>query len=118
MHDARRVRAGVPYQYTLSHVLRARLMYLQEKHQIRDSDFLTFDALRQAAQCVGRVIRSKSDYGVMVFADKRCAPPRAAAARRRERRVRDGAPPILMRVYGGGGGGGGRWVQVCEASEA
>ncbi len=26
---------------------------------------------RQAAQCVGRVIRSKGDYGLMVFADKR-----------------------------------------------
>ena len=26
---------------------------------------------RQAAQCVGRVIRSKSDYGMMIFADKR-----------------------------------------------
>ena len=29
------------------------------------------DAVRQAAQCVGRVIRSKADYGLMVFADKR-----------------------------------------------
>lgn len=27
--------------------------------------------MRQAAQCVGRVIRSKADYGLMVFADKR-----------------------------------------------
>jgi hypothetical protein len=26
---------------------------------------------RQAAQCVGRVIRSKADYGMMLFADKR-----------------------------------------------
>lgn len=26
---------------------------------------------RQAAQCVGRVIRSKADYGLMIFADKR-----------------------------------------------
>ena len=34
-------------------------------------DFLNFDALRQAAQCVGRVIRSKTDYGLMVFADSR-----------------------------------------------
>lgn len=28
---------------------------------------------RQAAQCVGRVIRSKADYGMMIFADKRCS---------------------------------------------
>src|SRR4051794_40447466 len=27
--------------------------------------------MRTAAQCVGRVIRGKSDYGIMVFADKR-----------------------------------------------
>lgn len=62
---------GVPYQYTLSYVLRERLEYLRTKFQIRAEDFLTFDAMRQAAQCVGRVIRSKNDYGVMVFADSR-----------------------------------------------
>lgn len=27
--------------------------------------------MRHAAQCVGRVIRGKTDYGIMVFADKR-----------------------------------------------
>ena len=62
---------GVPYQYTLSRILRARLEYLRETFQIKESDFLSFDAVRQAAQCVGRVIRSKADYGLMVFADKR-----------------------------------------------
>jgi DNA excision repair protein ERCC-2 len=29
--------------------------------------------MRTASQCVGRAIRSKSDYAVMVFADKRFA---------------------------------------------
>mmetsp|Transcript_8883 Transcript_8883/g.9001 ORF Transcript_8883/g.9001 Transcript_8883/m.9001 type:complete len:257 (-) Transcript_8883:170-940(-) len=62
---------GVPFQYTLSHVLRARLEYLQTHYQIREQDFLNFDALRQAAQCVGRVIRSKTDHGLMIFADCR-----------------------------------------------
>lgn len=38
--------------------------------QIRENDFLTFDAMRHAAQCVGRAIRGKTDYGIMVFADK------------------------------------------------
>ena len=65
------VMIGVPYQYTLSRVLRARLEYLRESFQIRESDYLAFDAVRQAAQCVGRVIRSKADYGMMVFADSR-----------------------------------------------
>lgn len=27
--------------------------------------------MRQAAQCAGRVIRNKNDYGVVIFADKR-----------------------------------------------
>jgi len=62
---------GVPFQYTLSHVLRARLEYLQTHYQIREQDFLNFDAIRQASQCVGRVIRSKTDYGLMIFADSR-----------------------------------------------
>ncbi|KAF6250426.1 DNA repair helicase [Scenedesmus sp. NREL 46B-D3] len=65
------VMIGVPYQYTLSRVLRARLDYLRETFQIKESDYLAFDAIRQAAQCVGRVIRSKADYGLMVFADRR-----------------------------------------------
>lgn len=62
---------GVPYQYVLSRVLRARLEYLRATLQIREADYLAFDAIRQAAQCMGRVIRSKADYGLMVFADKR-----------------------------------------------
>lgn len=103
---------------------RERLEYLQTKFHINPSDFLTFDAMRQAAQCVGRydhqpttsthtegttqahiststlvdwaidtfwmrrglmldalwccdgvsVIRSKMDYGLMIFADSRYRP--------------------------------------------
>jgi DNA excision repair protein ERCC-2 len=34
---------------------------------------LNFDALRHAAQCLGRVLRGKNDYGLMVLADKRYA---------------------------------------------
>lgn len=62
---------GIPYLYTKSTVLRARLEFLRENFQIRENEFLTFDAMRTAAQCVGRVIRGKSDYGIMVFADSR-----------------------------------------------
>ncbi len=62
---------GIPIQYTQSHVLRARMAFMLEKYQIREQDFLVFDALRQAAQCVGRVIRSKEDYGIVILADFR-----------------------------------------------
>jgi DNA excision repair protein ERCC-2 len=62
---------GIPFQYILSRTLRARLAYLRDKFRIREGDFLTFDAMRQVAQCAGRVIRSKSDYGIMIFADRR-----------------------------------------------
>lgn len=47
---------------------RTRLEYLRETFQIKENDYLAFDAVRQAAQCVGRVIRSKADYGLMVLA--------------------------------------------------
>lgn len=48
----------------------ARLEYLRDTYRIRENDFLTFDAMRHAAQCVGRVLRGKTDYGLMIFADK------------------------------------------------
>jgi DNA excision repair protein ERCC-2 len=64
---------GIPYQYTESRILKARLEYMREQYGIRENDFLTFDALRHAAQCLGRVLRGKNDYGLMVLADKRFA---------------------------------------------
>lgn len=63
-------------QYTESRILKARLEFLRDTYRIRENDFLTFDAMRHAAQCVGRVLRGKTDYGLMIFADKvRPAPP-------------------------------------------
>jgi len=62
---------GVPFQYTKSRPLTARLEYLADTCQINEADFITFDAIRQAAQCAGRVIRGKTDYGLIVFADAR-----------------------------------------------
>lgn len=62
---------GIPFQYTLSHTLRARLVYLRDEFGIQEKDFLSFDAIRQASQCLGRVVRGKSDYGMMVLADSR-----------------------------------------------
>jgi DNA excision repair protein ERCC-2 len=44
---------------------------MEENFGIKDQDFLTFDALRHASQCVGRAIRGKTDYGIMLFADER-----------------------------------------------
>ena len=61
---------GIPYQYTESLLLKAKLEYLREAYGVREGEFLTFDALRQAAQCLGRVIRNKTDYGLMILADK------------------------------------------------
>ncbi|XP_018085549.1 general transcription and DNA repair factor IIH helicase subunit XPD isoform X1 [Xenopus laevis] len=64
---------GVPYVYTQSRILKARLQFLRDQFHLRENDFLTFDAMRHAAQCVGRAIRGKTDYGIMLFADKRYA---------------------------------------------
>ncbi|KAI6231022.1 General transcription and DNA repair factor IIH helicase subunit XPD [Aphelenchoides besseyi] len=65
------IMVGIPYQYTESRILRARLEYLRDQFDIKENDFLTFDAMRHAAQCAGRRLRGKTDYGLMVFADKR-----------------------------------------------
>lgn len=61
----------MPFQYTESRILKARLEFLRENYGIRENDFLSFDAMRHAAQCLGRVIRGKDDYGIMVMADRR-----------------------------------------------
>lgn len=68
---------GVPFQYTESRILKARLEFLRENYKIRENDFLSFDAMRHAAQCLGRVLRGKEDYGIMVLADRRFARKRA-----------------------------------------
>lgn len=62
---------GVPFQYTESRILRARLTFMRDNYHIRENDFLSFDAMRHAAQCLGRVLRGKDDYGIMVLADRR-----------------------------------------------
>lgn len=62
---------GVPFQYTESRILKARLQFMREAYRIKENDFLSFDAMRHAAQCLGRVLRGKDDYGVMVLADRR-----------------------------------------------
>ncbi|KAI5185821.1 DNA excision repair protein ERCC-2 [Nematocida homosporus] len=62
---------GVPFQYTESPQLKKRLEFLAEEFGVRESEFLSFDAMRQAAQCIGRVLRSSRDYGLAVLADRR-----------------------------------------------
>ena len=68
---------GVPFQYTESRILKARLQFLRETYHIEERDFLSFDAMRHAAQCLGRVLRGKDDYGIMVLADRRFARKKA-----------------------------------------
>lgn len=62
---------GIPFQYTESRILKARLEFMRDNFQIRENDYLSFDAMRHAAQCLGRVLRGKDDYGIMVLADRR-----------------------------------------------
>ncbi|KAI9602689.1 hypothetical protein H4Q26_001985 [Puccinia striiformis f. sp. tritici PST-130] len=61
---------GIPYQYTESRILKARLEFLRDNYRIRENDYLTFDAMRHAAQCVGRVLRR------FAKADKRAKLPK------------------------------------------
>lgn len=65
------VMLGIPYMYTESIKLKERLKYIKQEYGIRELDFLVFDAMRHAAQCLGRVLRNKTDYGLMIMADQR-----------------------------------------------
>lgn len=62
---------GIPYMYTESIRLKERLKFLKAEYDIKEYDFLVFDAMRHAAQCLGRVLRNKTDYGLMIMADSR-----------------------------------------------
>ena len=62
---------GIPFQYTKSRALFCRMEYLEKYFNVSPKDFIVFDAMRQVAQCLGRVIRGKDDYGIMILADKR-----------------------------------------------
>jgi DNA excision repair protein ERCC-2 len=53
---------GIPYVYTQSRILKVRLDYLRDQFQIKENNFLTFDALQNAAQCVGRAIGKWRDF--------------------------------------------------------
>ena len=55
---------------------------------------MSFLWMMQAAQCLGRVIRSKTDYGIIIFADSRY--------NRREKREK--LPAWVQRYLGQGGG--------------
>ena len=47
--------------------------YLTENYQIKKDEYIEFDAMRQTAQCLGRVMRGKNDYGIMIMAEYRYA---------------------------------------------
>ncbi len=62
---------GMPFMYTESVSIKERLKYLREEYSIKEYEFLLFDAMRHAAQCWGRAVRNKNDYGLMIMADHR-----------------------------------------------
>ena len=41
---------GIPFIFTQSRILRARLDFLRTKIQVKESEFLVFDAMRQTGQ--------------------------------------------------------------------
>lgn len=67
---------GFPVQNSLDPIVLERVKYMTANGRIKDkNEFFEFDTMRQCAQCVGRVMRRKSDYGLMIFADQRFRRP-------------------------------------------
>lgn len=63
---------GFPVQNSYDPVLLERIRFMVENKQIKDrNQFFEFDTMRQCAQCLGRVMRKKTDYGLMILADNR-----------------------------------------------
>lgn len=67
---------GFPVQNSHDPVLLERIRFMVERKQIADrNEFFEFDTMRQCAQCLGRVMRRKNDYGLMILADSRFTRP-------------------------------------------
>ncbi|KAG5478123.1 hypothetical protein LSCM4_05523 [Leishmania orientalis] len=64
---------GVPFLPPNDEPLRQRMHWMEVCLGISESEFRNFDAMRQASQCIGRVLRNKTDYGMMLLVDKRFA---------------------------------------------
>lgn len=64
---------GVPYLPPDDRSLKERMRWMEQCLGIPDAEFRTFDAVRQASQCIGRVLRNKTDYGMMILVDRRWA---------------------------------------------
>ncbi|CCW62663.1 unnamed protein product [Phytomonas sp. EM1] len=64
---------GVPFLPPNDEPLRQRMHWMEVCLGIPESEYRNFDAMRQASQCIGRVLRNKVDYGMMFFVDRRFA---------------------------------------------
>lgn len=67
------VMLGVPFLPPNDEPLRQRMHWMEVCLGISESEFRNFDAMRQASQCIGRVLRNKTDYGMMLLVDRRFA---------------------------------------------
>ena len=68
---------GLPVRNTQSMIVQTRADFIETKFGMPKQDFLVFDAMRAASQCVGRLLRSNNDYGIVILADSRYARPDA-----------------------------------------
>jgi Rad3-related DNA helicase len=66
---------GVPFSYAFDPAMQVRADFLEEAYAISPEEYRAFDAMRAAGQCMGRVLRSKTDFGAVILADKRFARP-------------------------------------------
>lgn len=64
---------GVPFLPPNDEPLRQRMHWMEVCLGISETEFRNFDAMRQASQCIGRVLRNKIDYGMMFLVDRRFA---------------------------------------------
>jgi DNA excision repair protein ERCC-2 len=61
----------VPFFNLMQRNSKARMQFIEAEYKIANQEFLMVEAMRQTAQCVGGVLHSKEDYGLLIFADKR-----------------------------------------------
>jgi DNA excision repair protein ERCC-2 len=62
---------GIPFANSDTKLTRAKLEFLKRRSNIMPREYLIFDAMRYTANCIGKSLRSKNDFRVVILADKR-----------------------------------------------
>lgn len=62
---------GMPDPSKMTNMNKSKADFLESQYHISKDEYLRFDVIRLASRCLSKILSSKSDYSLVLFADKR-----------------------------------------------